>query len=495
MKKEQLTFEEKLNAEMERERRARVLEQHEKSGHGVPRTRREFLSSGLTSAVCMAMAPSFLQMILASRAEAALSPECQSLLAPTPGWTPYVHVHLAGGGALGASVLILDQNRQLLPHYGRLGLGKTSNFSVTKRFGNVPLATSGGTLIGKIMEGVLEQAGTAEAKTSLIPYCVRSQDDDGGNPFSLMGLVNALGARGTELPNLATSTRGNISNVSAYFRTPSMQTVRSMDGLKEFLAPAGALASVLQQPSQKSGLLKLVRDLTASQRAKLGTSSSARTLGQLAECSSSKNMEISSTVTPESLDPRSNGAIAAAWGLSADMSPRDNELVKAALVYNCLIGRSGSVRMDLGAFDYHGSPRSESDGKDKNGGIFLGRILKTAEILQRRLFLHVTSDGAVEARSSDTAGANYAADAGSRGVGYIFAYDPKGRPATVDQQIGQYTVEQAADHSFVGGWNVERSSLAVFANYLKLHGRLGDLEKIAPGVFDATALSKLIKFA
>lgn len=485
----------KLEAEMERERQARILEQHEATGHDVPRTRREFLSSGLTAAVCTAIAPSFLQMILASRAEAALSTECQSLLAPTAGWTPYVHVHLAGGGALGASVLILDQNRQLLPHYGRLGLGKTSNFSVTKKFGNVPLATSNGVLLGKIMEGVLEQAGTAEAKTTLIPFCVRSQDDDGGNPFSLMGLVNTVGVRGTELPNLATSTRGQVGNVSAYFRTPSMQMIKSMDGLKEFLAPAGALASVLQQPSQKSSLLKLVRDLTASQRAKLGTSSSARTLGQLAECSASKNVEISTAVTPESLDPRSNAAIASAWALTADMSPRDNELVKAALVYNCLVGRSGPVRIDLGAFDYHGSPRTASDEKDKNGGAFLGRIIKTAEILQRPLFLHVTSDGAVEARSSDTAGANYAADAGSRGVGYVFVYHPNGRPATIDQQIGQYTIEQAADHAFVGGWNVERASLAVFANYLKLHGRLGDLEKIVPGAFDSTALAKLVKFA
>ncbi|HVK60347.1 MAG TPA: hypothetical protein VM432_02305 [Bdellovibrionales bacterium] len=493
---------ERVARELERQQKA--LRDYAKAGHGAPKTRREFLASGFIAGMSTIALPSLLQLIASEARASNLSSECKALLEPQADWMPYLQVSLAGGAAVHTSILLLDKDRQLLPSYSRLGLGVTSGFSVGKEFGNVPFATFNGEYIGQIMAGLTKAAGAeALANTSMVKFCVRSQDDK-INPDGLMGLVTAAGRRGMDLPNLGTP-KAQIR--AAYIKATGVQNVTSIDTLISSLSPQGALASHLKDPAKRGSLLKLVSNLSAGQRKTLDSTASAQSLGKLVECSSAKNIELGQTDT-SSFDPRQNTAVASIWNITADsdageynseadapdLEPTAASALHATVAYNVLNGRSGAGRIDLSGYDYHGQTREQQNAKDLAAGTVIGRILKTAHALQRPVFLHVTSDGSVESSSASMTGA-FGADAGSRGSGFFLVYNPKGRITTTDSQIGHFNSAQAVDESFMNTWIVDRCALAVFANYLQLHRQTGLLDKIAPGEFDAKALAKVVKVA
>ena len=478
----------------EQERQAMTLEKYKTTGHPAPKSRREFLASGLLSFAAYLAAPSFLQILTLDNANAALSPECKSLLDPSVAMIPFIHVHLAGGAAMAAQVLILDKNRQPLTNYGRVGLGDPAAFTTTTEFGNVPLATNAGGLIGTMINGVRSKGGTAVQNTAWVTVCVRSQDDSSSNPFSIMGLVNAAGTKGSLLPNIATNGGGRVANPGAFVTSRPPQVIRSIDAVVGALAPAGTLKTSLSTPQQRDALLGLVAKLTSSQRAKLANTSSGTTLGQLADCSAAKNVELA-PIDPATLDPRARADISTVWGIDMTTLATAPNLIQSAIVFNALNGNAGGARIDLGGYDYHGNTRASQEAMNLAAGEFIGRILKTAELMGKPLFLHVTTDGGIETPQTAAPDTAYTSDAGTRGAGFIIAFDPKGRPQTNDMQIGHFNSAQSVDESFLPSWNVERASLAVFANYLQLNKKLNLLETIAANQFDTPTLNKILKFA
>lgn len=467
------------------------LENYIKTGHAPPKTRREFLASGLISFASSICIPTGLQLLSNTAHAAGLSSECAKLLDPVAGWTPYIHVRLKGGAAIHYNSLVLGKNRELLPRYTRLGLGLLSAFNTRNEFGNVPLAVnSAGQFLGPMMAGLFERAGTAVNKTAMVKFCVRSQDDANSNRDSITGLVNAAGLIGTTLPNLWHKVS---SNPSAFIKASSAQRVGTVSGLVSALQPQGAIKASIAEPKFRQSFLSLIQRLNAAQRGALAISSSGRAIGQLFDCSSSKNIDLAS-FNPNELDPRAHSAIAAVWGINSETADDDESAVQAAVVMNALKGNSGAAKFDIGGYDYHGLGRPVADANDLKGGRFIGQVLKSAEAMNKPVFIHVTSDGSAETSSeSNTVG--FGADAGIRGSGFFLAFDPRGRPATSDVQIGHFNDAQAVDETFINTWTTERAALSVFANYLKLHNRLGDLEKLTPGQFDLAQLNKLIKFA
>ena len=482
-----LTPEERHAQETELIRREKALSTYLNSGHGKPVTRRELLGSGVLGGLAILGLPT-LATLIGQSAEAALTAECKTLLDPVGGMMPYMQVILGGGAALHQNTLVLDSKRQLLPSYSRLGLGLTSSFNTANEFGNVPLAVRNGVYAGHLMRTLIATAGPeAIRNTAMIKFCVSSLDDK-PNRDGILGLVNATGLRGTTLPNMTTGL-----TKPAFVKPGPTQRVGSQSAIVSSLSPQGALKTAMNDSSRRDALLKLVNQLSAGQREKLASSSSGRDLGKYVECATGKNMDLAAADSSQ-LDPRTNASVSSIWNLSASSTDSSEDLVRASVTSAVLKGLAGGGALARGGYDYHGSERADQNAADAEGGILIGRILKTAHALGKPLFLHITSDGSVEGGGDDGMG-RQGADAGSRGSGFILVYDPKGRVQTTDIQIGHFNTSQAVDNAFLSGWNVERCALAVFANYLQLHKKIGLLNQLAPDVFSTADLNKILKVA
>lgn len=495
-----LTAEQKLEIEIERERQAKVLDSYlKRTGHGMPKTRREFLASGLMTTSGLLMAPSIFDLVTRELTAHAQSPDCP-VVDPANQLMPFVNVNMSGGWLGPGQMVVHDANRQPLQSYTTIGLGLPANFNIVREFGNFPVPSRTNadgtiTLVSKFIEGLVEAAGTtALAKTAMVGVCHRGQDDTTSNPQNIAGLVNAAGLKGVDLPNLGT--RGNsISGVGmepAFVRPPSPLRVGSITDINGALAPSGIVATQLTNPATRDSLLKTMASLSQSQKSRLMASSSGATLGKLVECATNKNIELAKSPAT-SVDPRAVPDIAAVWGIAAGQN--NATVTRAAIVYNALNGKAGAVGLDLGGYDYHGNARATTDARDRTAGVVVGQILRTAEVMNRPVFIHITSDGGVSTTQNETPDGDPNGDSGSRSMSYMIVYHPAGRPATSDFQIGQYTNAQSADTDFITNWNAERASLAVFANYLQLNKRLGMLNQIKSGEFDVGTLNRLIKFA
>ena len=110
-------------------------------GHTFPRSRREFLSSGLISLSATVMAPTLFSLIN-NRAQAA-----EGCPVGDPSLSPFIQINLAGGAALCANFVAGDEQGNLLSSYQRMGLGTTP--SLTRVCSNqAPFATGSGFLSG-----------------------------------------------------------------------------------------------------------------------------------------------------------------------------------------------------------------------------------------------------------------------------------------------------------------------------------------------------------
>ncbi len=489
-----LTPEQKMQTEAERERREKVLSSYlKRTGHGMPRTRREFLASGLMTTSGFVLAPSIFSLVTSELANAQI-PGCPTV-DPSTQLIPFVHVNMSGGWLGPGQMVVHDANRQPLASYTTIGLGLPASFTIVREFGNFPIPSLNGVLISKFMEGLIEAAGAdAVAKTAVVGVCHQGQDDTSSNMESIAGLVTTAGLKGSDLPSLGTRNNSvtGVGMEPAFVRPPAPLRVGSFNDIQGALAASGTLAAQFTQLSTRTQLLNTIKSLSQSQKQRLMASSSGATLGKLVECATDKNVALAGSPAA-GVDPRAVPEVAAVWGIAPGQN--NGTVTQASIAYNALNGKAGAVGIDLGGYDYHGNNRANTDAQDRNAGVVVGRILRTAQVMQKPVFLHITSDGGVNTTQSNTPDGSPSGDSGSRSMSYMIVYHPSARPATTDFQIGQYTSAQSADSNFITNWNAERASLAVFANYLQLNRKLGMLDQIQGGQFDAGILQRVIKFA
>lgn len=475
----------------EQERKSEALREYlSRSGHKMPTTRRDFLASGVITTMGCLATPTLLQLLSSELMASEISDECKPLVLPSRTWMPYIQIYCGGGGALHTAALMRDQNRQLLNSYNTLGLGKTSNFNAVNAMGTV-LAQKNGEYISHLTRQMFLEAGpSAVAKTTMVKFAVHSRDDKRARD-NLMGLANAVGYKGTLLPNL----RGPGNKPKYVERTAdSIQGVVHLDGFLDTMAPAGALKEILNNDQKKLGLLRLVKNLNATQRKRLANTASAKALGQLVECASGKNIDVSS-VDRSVFDPRVNTSLSSIWRLEGITDPKDDHLLQATVTYNVLSGRAGGGCINAGSFDYHGRQggRPICDQEDAKAGVTIGRILKTAEAMNKPVFIHVSTDGSVEGNASDETGV-WGSDSGVRGSGFFLVFHPQGRIAANDDQIGHFKADsQTVDDNFIGGWRLEKCAKAIFLNYLVLNNRTDLIDQFSTE-FSAAERAKLIKF-
>lgn len=462
-----------------------------KTGHQKPITRRDFLASGVLPFAASIIVPNWASMLLSSTAHAQSSPLCEQ----TAGMIPFVTLNLSGGAAMASNFVPMNAARQRLPTYNKLGLGN-NQLPIELEFGNVPFAGMvNGVLISKFLEGLRSQASAdTRSKTAFIAIPCDSQNDSGENKFDISGAIAKAGLIGTNLPNLGTrNSRTGINQRAAIVPPPSPLIVSNYSAILNSVGYSSSLARNLNT-NQKSSLAKLISNLNSSQSRDLAAIQGADGIKNLIECAGIKNVDVIQKGA-SAVDPRQNVGVAGTWGINATTATNNRDLIFGSMVYNSLLGQAGSANLELGGYDYHDNSRTTGDTRDREAGVAMGRILQTAALLQKPVFLYVVSDGSVYSADSDDRAAVWVGDRGSSGVAYLFYYDPTGRPKTSDYQIGQFNDNQAADPKFITGSNPEATAAAVFANWCQANKRMDLFEKIAGRIFDPSQLNSVIKVA
>lgn len=472
--------------------------------HKKPTTRREFLSTGLLGFSGYVLAPSILNVL--ARPEFAYGAD--SCAAPPGSVMPaFITVNLSGGWSSASNLPPLGIDRNPLAKYDLLGLGPDNTFysSATQSFTSfqgVRLAGDKTTNVpaGHFWAGFFAVATQAAVdKTSLINVAVTSGDDQNSNLLFAGGMVAAAGLSGDLLPTLGTSgnTGTGVGQTAAKLPLPAPLIVRNYTDIEGALKPAGSLATRLSE-GRRTKLLELINSLSGSQARTVASvgSATATKLAEVVECATGKNIELSAKADP-GIDPGLVPGVATVWGIASN-NKTGTAYAQAGMVFNALKGNAAVTGIDLGGYDYHGNGRAAQNAQDLNAGRMVGRIIETANVMQKPVMIHVTSDGSVSSGSGSAFGADFNNDSGNRGNTWIFAYDPTARPAMKNDQfkhqIGYFTAGQGASDQTVSG-SPEKSAVAVFANYLAFAKQISKFQTITPGVFTTAQLDEVIRFA
>lgn len=464
-----------------------------KTGHRKPVTRRELLAHGIIPFAGTIFAPQMMNLLLSSTANAQ-AVKCPSV---STAFAPFINLNLAGGAAMAGNFVPMNSVGERIASYNKMGLGN-NQVPIVSEFGGGTFAgaDANGNLISKMLEGIRSAADADTiSRTAFIGVCVRSRDDSNENQFNISGLVTKAGLVGTHLPNAGTrSSVTGDNNMPAVLLPPTPLVVRSFRDITNSLGYSSSIGTQLNT-AQKVKLADLVSKLSGSQSRKLASLSAASQVQQLVECAGIKNTELVEQGTT-AVDPVRNATFAPIWNLNAGSNQGGNDYVFGSMVYNSLMGNAGATGIEMGGYDYHDNSRNTGDTRDRAAGVTIGRILQSAKVLGKPVFLYVTSDGAVVSAESEARNSPWTSDRGSAGAAFIFMYDPTRRPVVSSNQIGSFTDGQAADDKFVTGNDAARAAQAVFANYLQFNKRLADFNRVVGrNALDASALNQVVKVA
>jgi hypothetical protein len=456
--------------------------------HGKPVTRRDFLASGLLSFSGTMVLPTFLTMLARSG-----SAEAQETLCKVAGGStmcPFISIKLSGGMAMSANFLPMDKGGQLLPSYSKMGMGLGSTLQVANEFANRASFYAGSGLLA----GIRSQATALTlANANFVGVPTRSQDDSMANKSDITGLVSTAGVSGSLLPGLGrTGTETGVNQQFAYVRPSAPLIVGRYEDVSGSLGVAGSLA--LLNNTQKSNLFKAVQNLSASQAAKVQGMTGGSMLARLLGCANNDNTKLIANVASLNIDPLTNAAFSAIWGINANSNKGTEDFVFATMVYNAINGNAGTINLEKGGFDYHNGTRTSGDAKDTEAGVLIGRVLQSLALLGKKAFIVVTSDGSVSSAESDTAGSPWMSDRGTAGSSYMISYDPAGPHQIKGSQVGYFTSGQAVDDTFITGGSAEVAAGAMFANYLAFNGKVGLIENYLPRVFTTADIDSITKF-
>lgn len=444
-----------------------------------PVTRRDFLATGIIPFAASVLTPNLLNLLTPGNAFANAS-RCESGAASAD-FPAFINVNLAGGSGLSSHAIGLDEGGQLLEKYTRMGLGLSSRLNTVERFGGSVWYQNSTFLRG--LE--TEMSASTMANTAFVNLCVESRDDSAENPIDISGLVDRVRS-GSLLPTL----NPNRNKPALLVPKPSV-AVGGLTDLRSSILLSGNLNNLLND-SEKGKLLNLVNNLSTSQMQKVQNQTYGDQIQNLLSCAGIKNADLVSKADL-GIDPSADLNVASLWGIDQMENAGGQNFVSAAIAYNTLKGNSTLGNITLGGYDYHNGTRTNGDDRDEAAGARVGRLLETAAIMGQKLFLTVTSDGSVTSGDSENPGeAPWNSDGGTRGMMYMFAFDPTGRPGLKGKQLGSFTQGQAVNDKTLVGGSPELAAAAVFANYLSFAGKLSKFEEVVGrGTLDSVELDEV----
>ncbi len=482
-------------------------------------TRRELIGAGLVPTFGTIWAPSVLSLLAPYNAQAA------DLICTAAGgsgdWCAFMAYNMAGGAGLSANALPLTRDGGFIPvkngpdgtpqgGYSTLGMGHNPEVELefkpdSNNQQSVFYRDSG------ILAGIRTELAriaalnilSAEERTRVnailqnthfILMCAHSGDDSGMNRADMTGLVMKGGLTGNLLQNLGTNgTPIGINALAAVIQPPAALNVSGQGSIDGALGFSGVLAQQLSGP-QQANMMRAISGLSENQAVKYINRTGGSILQQLMGCANRDNTNLISNTGNLNTNPLRNPAVAAAWTITANTNPNDGNFVRATVTYNVLLKNASTGGCIDPGNDYHNGSRTSGDTNDTNNGIALARMLATAAILDKKFFMHVTTDGGVRSPISGIAGGPWTTDNGQAGVQYCMAYDPKGLSRASGTQISYFNDAQAAAEDFGPlGSTLERHTAAAYVQYLSFNNKLSVIEQVLPRMFTSVELDAILK--
>jgi len=502
--------------------------------HPLPVTRRDFVAAGFLSGPAMVIGPAWLGALLrASRADAALSPDIQALLAssqcnvPTAsGSLPFICFDLAGGANLvGSEVLVGVQGGQTnflsTAGYGKLGVPgnmvPSSSANIDASLGLLWHAD------GAIKRGILSKATTPATATGTngAVLCAMSQNDTQNNPHNPMYGIATAGAQGLLLTLIGTesSVSGGNSQAPMALINPALQpTTISQPSDSTSLVPMPPGGGT-QDPLAVAVLESQVR-ISGGNTAQAGAGDTAAFTGTLSMPNGStpgvqligggpnadaalKNQVRCAYVKaahtadkfgdPAALDPtRDTNITGGASPIFTASDFSDSDVAKTATVMKLVLnGFAGAGTITLGGYDYHDGTRATGEMRNFKAGQMIGAVLEYAQRLKTPVMIYVFSDGSLTSTGmvDNSVGGRgklgWQGDNASVASTFFLVYSPTGRPAlrngTAGQQIGYFSADGSVVSTSSPAANaVNQLVQVVILNYMGLMGTDGQFPTLFP---------------
>ena len=492
-------------AEQQRCLERRIEERCRTSGHGRPKTRREFLNQGLISGVATVFLPSLATLI--AREARAQSAACVIDNNPMlgAGKIPFLAFDQGGGANIAGSNIIVggpagQEDFLNASGYAKLGLPEPiipQNVGVDRTFGLAMHPNSA------LLRGMLDKtsaATRANTNGSVIP--ARSENDTGNNPHNPIYGIARAGSNGEFVATIGTrsSESGGRSRAPDSMIQADLRPTK-VSNRNEALGLAGGITNdgfpngrIAEAAAILSGL-------------KLGQITEAQATKDLVQCGYDKaNATFNTVIAAEDLDPEADPIL---QGIFPNGELDDGDFRKAAAAMKVVVnGYAGAGTIEYGGRDYHQDPRPETDGKDFIVGQAIGAALEYAAQLGKPLMVYGFSDGAVSADQNNqeddgngTTKFRWRSDNSQTAASFILVYSPGGQPVlrngAASQQLGYFRPDgnvETASSPFAN--SVTQLAEMVVLNYLGLHGEEGMFGNVLgnPGLGTGAAVAPYIAF-
>lgn len=504
--------------------------------HSLPRTRRDFIATGLRQGAGLTMGLSAFSLFSNPRqVQAALSSDLEALKAGCglavqgAGKIPFICFDLAGGANIAGSNVLIGQGGGQLDFlstagYSRQGLPGdmvppiANPQTGTNDFINTDLGLAFHSDSAFLL-GMLERmnAGTiANTNGAVIP--ARSENDTGNNPHNPMYGIFRGGADGSLLSLIGSRASDSGANSMAPLnwidlsaRPTKVDRPSDVTGLVD----VGELVGLLDQADAVS-VMESIQRISRAKLNRIDTGISTDTdLKNLIDCGYVKSADLADRFgDPATLNPALDANIVGPSGIFSQAEfDSDGEFRKTASVMKLVInGFAGAGTITMGGYDYHTGERGTGEIRDLRAGRCMGACLEYAARVGVPLMLYVYSDGSVASngRIDDSVEGRgkgeWTGDNSSTAGSFFMVYNPNGRAqligATPDiqarhQQLGYMrmdgSVETAASPA---ANNVNLLAEMVLLNYMALHGEQGQFATQFPnhGLGDSSGFDALTAF-
>ena len=473
-------------------------------------TRRDFIGSSVLHSFGSIFLPS-LAMLLRNERALASGEACSINGEQMPA---FIAIDLQGGGSIaGNNVIVRDKNDDLLISYSGLGIKEQtiSIGKIDKTFGLEMHKDS------PMLRGMLAATTEAvQAKVNGFVICAQSADDTRNNKMATAPGIFKAGCNGSIVPLVgmrSTQAGGSGGNSMTPFGTDVAPTLIENLASAQQLISAGELWTG-QRTQRLEKVLKAIENLSSTRLEALGKLSLPEQVAAMVQCGYTQANKMMGGDKPNlspdidsNVGKTSKPAQHACYGWSGwhgHGSNGNEDTAIRQIGYMVLKGLAGSGTITLPGFDYHDNSARTGYKADERAGKVIGDMLSMADALQRKLMLHIYTDGGVESNSNEfeeitcskahvqdtqtqteqVVRKKWTGDSEARAAAFVLVYDPAGKPdltAQQTQQMGAYksaddgTVDlQPGKHSAISQ-NPEAHATAVVANYLAWQGREAEL--------------------
>lgn len=491
--------------------------------HRPPVTRREFLGRGLlaTSATVVGLGSVFSMFPNPRKAYATLAPDIQALVTspcnirPGAGKVPLFVFDLTGGANLvGSEFLVGGSGGQLdflsTAGYSKLGLPGNMIPNSSVGAGNFVDTTLGIAMHSDsaILRGIKGFASaTTMAGVNGAVFPVISNTDTNINPWNPMfGMHTATGAAGALLSligNDATTSGGNSMAPAYMVDQTVLPTVVTQPSDLTGLVSTGQLVGVLNQADAVLVLESMER-ISAMKLGQVNTLMGAQdaALKDIVQCSYVDSAYLVDKYgnAVNTLDPTKDAFITNIF-TAADL--QDPEFLTVATAMKAVVpGYAGLSTVQMGGYDYHDGTRATGEGRNLKAGQCIGAIMQYAADLGLPCAFVIISDGSLfsNGMTDDSVGGRgkgvWTADSTTTAAAAMLAFDPKGRPSMVSNQIGSFNPDGSVNSTgSIVASAVNLATEAFVLNYMAMHGQAAQYQSVVYATGQAQGLGSSATYA